>query len=318
MNDEWLEIQKRHTLNWLIQGAAQHAGMTFHHLVKDELDALDPRLLRLYDEFALLGFLQYWRGLSVLISGWPPRFWKKAASEPTHPFFGHPLLSRYGGMLAEAAKLRALERSRVKGVTVLPFLFFFKARSLVRRLNALEAPHRPKLVQLAKQITSTIWGIPDELLDAELSDRRVLPGDSLRAHNSSGEMLRTCVLGLAGVVQRQGRLIVTGKGTNWQVLTMELVRATAELICLHGLRQLDDVTYRRVLYVTDRIELEPWMLQSGGELWRLLLAALPGDRPIAKVLMHLACLPSETLGSVVTAVIEQSEEAAIRLAKLET
>ena len=44
MNDGGLrdEINKRLTLNWLIQGAAQHAGMTFHHLVRDELDALDP------------------------------------------------------------------------------------------------------------------------------------------------------------------------------------------------------------------------------------------------------------------------------------
>ena len=30
------EINKRLTLNWLIQGAAQHAGMTFHHLVRDD------------------------------------------------------------------------------------------------------------------------------------------------------------------------------------------------------------------------------------------------------------------------------------------
>src|SRR5688500_1025317 len=110
MSDEQLEIQKRHTLNWLIQGASEHAGMTLHHLVRDELNALDARLLRSYDQFALLVLLQYWRGASVLLVGWPPRFWKRAASDPTHPFFSHPLLSKYGGMLAEAAKQRALER----------------------------------------------------------------------------------------------------------------------------------------------------------------------------------------------------------------
>ncbi|MEJ0088566.1 MAG: hypothetical protein WDM80_02220 [Limisphaerales bacterium] len=44
MSDVQLEIQKRFTLNWLIQGAAQHAGMTFHHLVRDELDALESGL----------------------------------------------------------------------------------------------------------------------------------------------------------------------------------------------------------------------------------------------------------------------------------
>jgi hypothetical protein len=41
------EVNKRFSLNWLIQGAAQHAGMTFHHLVRDELDALDSELVHL-------------------------------------------------------------------------------------------------------------------------------------------------------------------------------------------------------------------------------------------------------------------------------
>lgn len=61
------EIEKRLTLNWLIQGAAQHAGMTCHHLVRDELNALNPRLLRLYDQCALLGLLQYWHRDSILL-----------------------------------------------------------------------------------------------------------------------------------------------------------------------------------------------------------------------------------------------------------
>src|SRR5713226_5274533 len=95
MTDEVLEIQKRLTLNWLIQGAAQHAGMTFHHLVRDELDALDPRLLLLYDQYALINLLQYWHAEGALLLGWPPRFWRSAASDPRHPFFAHPLLSRF-------------------------------------------------------------------------------------------------------------------------------------------------------------------------------------------------------------------------------
>src|SRR5258708_9368978 len=98
------EIQKRLTLNWLIQGAAQHAGVTFHHLVRNELDALDPRLLRLYDQYALINLLQYWHVDSVLLLGWPPRFWRRARSKPGHPFFGHPLLSHYAGMLAASAR----------------------------------------------------------------------------------------------------------------------------------------------------------------------------------------------------------------------
>jgi hypothetical protein len=316
MSDERLEIQKRHTLNWLIQGASQHAGMTLHHLVRDDLDALDAQLLRYYDHFALLVLLQYWRGMSVLIVGWPPRFWKRAVSERAHPFFGHPLLSKYGGMLAEAAKQRALGRCKEKGFSALPFAFSFKVVSLLKRLRGLESPHRPRLLQLAKRTASTIWGLPSERLEVELSDGTVLVGDHFPGENIQAQMLRSCVIGYGGVARRDHQLIVTGKGTTWQLLTKELVKGTAELICLHGLRQLDDDMYQRVIKVTDRIELEPWMIQSGGELWRRLLAALPDGCPVARVLMNLARLPAESLHSALESVIQQSDEAGDRLARL--
>lgn len=316
MFEERLEIQKRHTLNWLIQGASQHAGMTLHHLVRDELNALDGGLLRHYDQFALLAFLQYWRGMSVLISGWPPRFWKKAASQPSHPFFGHPLLSKYGGMLAEAAKRRALARCKEKRVLALPLAFSFKVVSLLRRLRGLETPHRPRLLQLAKQTASSVWGIPCERLEAELSEETVLPGEQFSGENIQGQMLRTCVIGYGGVARRGHQLIVTAKGVTWQLLSKELVKGTAELICLHGLRQLDERMYARVIEVTDRIDLEPWMLQSGGELWRRLLAALPESCPVARVLMNLSLLPAEGLHSALELVIQEPEKAGSHLACL--
>jgi hypothetical protein len=316
MSDERFEIQKRHTLNWLIQGASQHAGMTLHHLVRDDLNALDAELLRCYDQFALLGLLQYWRGMSVLISGWPPRFWKRAAYEPVHPFFGHPLFPQYGGMLAEAAKQRALARCREKGFSALPLAFSFKVVSLLKHLRELEAPHRSRLLELAKSTASTIWGIPSEQLDVELSDGIVLPGDHFPAENTQAEMLRTCVIGYGGVTRRHHRLIVTAKGVTWQLLTKELVKGTAELICLHGLTQLDEHRYQRVIKVTDRIDLEPWMIQSGGELWRRLLAVLPDGCPVARVLMNLARLPAERLHSVIELVIQQSDKTGDHLRRL--
>ena len=97
------------------------------------------------------------------------------------------------------------------------------------------------------------------------------------------------------------------------MLAKELVKGTAELICLHGLNQLSDDTYRRVIDATDRLELEPWMLQSGGELWRRLLASIPGERPVSRVLMDLARLPARRLESVLVAVIERPEWARGRL-----
>ena len=59
MNEQALrdQINKRLTLNWLIQGAAQHAGMTSHHLVRDELDA-GRVLFCAYRDARLVGTVQ--------------------------------------------------------------------------------------------------------------------------------------------------------------------------------------------------------------------------------------------------------------------
>src|SRR4051812_18395372 len=99
------EINKRLTLNLLIQGSAQHAFLTSHYLVRDELNAIDRALLPLYDKIALAGFVQYWADY-VIVAGWPGRFWKKAQTRRRHPFYHHALLSRHGGMLAAAARER--------------------------------------------------------------------------------------------------------------------------------------------------------------------------------------------------------------------
>src|SRR5262249_41216901 len=62
---------------------------------------------------------------------------------------------------------------------------------------------------------------------------------------------------------------------------------------------------------------EPWMLQTGGELWRRLLTVLPEGQPLANVLMHLARLPPKALESLIRAVIEQPEWARELLARME-
>jgi len=316
MNDEQLQVQKRLTLNWLIQGAAQHAGMTFHHLVRDELSALNPKLLRFYDQYALINLLQYWQVEATLLLGSPARFWKEAATKRDHPFYGHPLLSKYGGMLAETSRQRGLERSKEKGFTRIPIAFSFQALSVIQHLSKLEEPHRLELAQLANRTASMVWGIPQERLDSQLTPRVVVPQDLPPARTVGGSMFRAGIVGLGGVVRRDDQLIVLARGTNWQLLAKELVKGTAELICLHGLTNLSDDAYDRVIHITDRIDLEPWMLQSGGELWRRLLAALPADRAIAYVLMHLAKLPPGVLEAVIAEVIEQTESASRTLAAL--
>jgi hypothetical protein len=317
MNDPELrqEINKRLTLNWLIQGAAQHAGMTLQHLVRDELDVIHPKLVRWYDQYALVNLIQYWRFEAVMLLGWPPRFWRRAATNPRHPFFGHPVLARHGGMLAAAARQRATERCKEKGLTRIPVLFGFQVLYVMCQLGSIEAKHSQKLIELAKKVASQVWGIPPSRLNAELTTN-VAFGNLSRPQSLRGRLLRGMTVGYGGVLRHNGALEVVARGANWYLLAKELVKGTAELICLHGLNKLSDETYQRVMHHTDRIEFEPWMLQTGGELWRRLLAVLPSDRPLAEMLMHMARLPARALESLMLAVIEQPDWARELLAGL--
>lgn len=309
------EFNKRFTLNWLIQGAAQHAGMTFHHVVREELDAIDPELVPLYDQYALINLLQYWHLDAVMLLGWPPRFWRRAASHPKHPFFNHPVLSRHGGMLAAAARQRGVERCKEKGFWPLRFLFALQAVRVVERLRRKEAGHAPALIGLAKKAVALVWGIPPDRLDAELTIH-VAFGNLSRPRAFAGWVMRFCAVGYGGVLRRGDSLVVVGRGTNWQLMAKELVKGTAELICLHGLNRLSEETYQQVIQAADGPHFEPWMLQTGGELWRRLLAVRPHGRPLAEMLMHLARLPARSLETLMLAVIEQPQWASELLAGL--
>ena len=59
------------------------------------------------------------------------------------------------------------------------------------------------------------------------------------------------------------------------------------------------------------------MLQTGGELWRRLLALIPVGRPVERVLMHLARLPPKSLETLIAAVLEKPEWARELLGALE-
>ncbi|MHC5542681.1 hypothetical protein ACYOEI_31025, partial [Singulisphaera rosea] len=163
------EINKRFTLNWLIQGAAQHAGMTAHHLVRDELDAIDPRLVPLYDEYALINLLQYWSLDASLLLGSPTRFWKRAASDPKHLFFGHPVLSRHGGMLAAVSRQKGCDRCAEKRLWGLRFCFPYRVLFVTSSLRRREARHKQALIELSKKAVTMVWGIPPHRLDGDLT-----------------------------------------------------------------------------------------------------------------------------------------------------
>ena len=308
------EINRRLTLNLLIQGCAEHAFLTSHYIVRDELAAIDPRLLGLYDRFAVYGRLQYWTLFGRLIFGSPRRFWKRATTDAAHPFHLHPILSRHGAALAEASRAWAIERGRAKGISRLRVPSLSMSWLLIRVLSK-EARHRRQLESLAIRAAATVWGIAEERMDALLTTN-VAFGELRVPETFRGKLLRAAAAGYGGIVRREGRLMVVARAQVWPILAHELVKATAELVCMHGLCDLDDEQYAGVMSRADLIEYEPWMLQAGPEIWRRLLPLLPDGQPLAVSLMHMARLPAAALEALILAVIEQPEWAREILSRL--
>ena len=91
------------------------------------------------------------------------------------------------------------------------------------------------------------------------------------------------------------------------MLSHELMKGTAELICLHGLNELDPETYDAVVEAADRVEYEWWQLQAGPELWRRLLAAMPRHTSPGSLLMHVAELDPPALDTLMNNVVENTD-----------
>lgn len=308
------EINKRLTLNLLIQGCAQHAFLTSHYLVRDELACISAKLIPAYDKFALLCGLQYWYGLSVLTNGSPRRFWERVACGQ-QTFGQHNLLRRHGAMLAEANRAYTLNRARTKGIRVVPVLFSFQVVALAKRIPIVERPHCDRLVALAKKVIHQTWEIPFDQLEGELT-QKVEFGSLSKPHTLQAVTLRKSAVGYGGVVRSDGQFCVVGRAITWPLLAHELTKGTAELVCLHGLNTLDDGSYGRVMAATDRIEFEPWMLQAGPELWRRLLAVLPIGESQAHILMQLARMAPRELEGLMLSVVEDTDRSRVLLGRL--
>jgi hypothetical protein len=272
--------------------------------------------------------MQYWSGSSSLVCGHPTRFWKRT-NRWYHPFRNHALLARHGGTLSAAAKARAIERCKAKGITRIPLMFSFQLIYLLNRVGCAEINHQPALIALAKRTTHMVWGISEDQLEAHLT-RRVAFGDLGLPRSVRGAILRASAVGYGGVLRdgdphdgdlhdgdrHDGKLKVVARAWFWPLLSHELVKGTAELICLHGMNELDEDVYRKVVRAADRIEHEPWMLQSGAELWRRLLLLLPDRATHAQMLMHIARLPARSLEPLMLAVVEDPSWAQELLAGL--
>jgi hypothetical protein len=307
-------INKRLTLNLLIQGAATHTFLSAHYLVADDLNTLNPKLLALYDKLAVAGFLSYWHGDLSLLQGHPERFWQRVKNG-AHPFSTHPLLAKHGGILARASKEHADARAVEKGVSPKFAFHFVKLAALTVRIAWHENGNENELAEIAIAATEGIWGIDPDRLRGQIT-YDVECGEVRTPETFVGRMFRRAAAGWSCVERDGDRLIVVARATCWPLLLHELVKGVAELVCLHGLNKLDRETYDKVIEATDHIEYEPWMMQAGSELWRRYLKLKPTDRTLAESLMQVARLPPKPLEQMMMAVVEDAENAKEWLASL--
>ena len=295
-------ISKRMTLNLLIQGSADHAALTAHYLVQKELSAIQPNLVNIYDKFIVGAELSGWYGMNALTNGSPRAFWRRVRN-PGEPFAEHPLLVRHGPALAEGSRQFAVERARKCGVTCWPVALSFQIIAAYHRVQWAERGRQQQLEALGRKLTAMVWGVDEALLDGKIT-RQIAFGELRPATTGRQAELRRTAVGYGGVVRTPDGLRVCARGFTWILMVHELMKGTAELICMHGFNTLDSRTWKAVTKVTDNIELEAWSLQAGAELWRRLLAVLPPGYDLAHTFMRIALLSPEDLETLMVAVLE--------------
>ncbi len=262
LSDRKAQLNKRFSLNLLIQGAASHTYLTAHHLVAQKLESINPGLVRLYDKMAINVHLSQWIGDLVFAVGFPGKFWG-SITQPDHPFSGHPFLVKHGEGLSLESRRHTIQRAREKHVSATPGIQYAQTFWLLGRTVMKEKRHRGVLARAAEQATSQIWGIDRRRLSGRITGN-VEFGDLQTPTTKAGKILRNAAAGYGGVRKVGNTMQVHARAWMWPLLAHELTKGTAELICLHGLNQLDDDIYQYVTREADRIEHEIWMMQAGG------------------------------------------------------
>ena len=297
------QLNKRFSLNLLIQGAASHTYLTAHHLVKHELQSIDADLIRIYDKMSVNVHLSQWIGDLVFAVGFPKQFWG-SIDQPDHPFARHPFLVKYGEALSRESKQHTIDLAKQRGVSTVPGIQYAQTIWLLGRTIMKEKHHRIELAKIAESATQMIWGIDPSMLFGTITGN-VEFGNLQTPDSRAGRILRRAAAGYGGVQKgSDGKLRVRARAWMWPLLSHELTKGTAELICLHGLNDLDEATYRYVTHEADKIEHEIWMMQAGGGLWRRFLAAIPSANLLAESLMHVARMAPEPLEQLLMDLME--------------
>ena len=305
-------VNKRLTMNFLIQGAAAHAHLSSHHLVRDELDQINPSLVLLYDRTIAGATYAYWKGLIFSLIGLPEKFWG-SMNQPQHPFFYHRFLRRHGKLLGDQAFATAKFRCEEKGVPTSPLKNDNAITKDLLEIIDLEKDHRPRLESLAKTACTMILGTPRRLLNASIT---MSPswGTVRPPKTPEGKIILSTMIGWGGVDRVDGELQVVAKAVVWPLLLHELVKGSMELICLHGMNDLPTEDFNVVMDYTEHIEYELPMIQLGAELYKRFLQVVPAGQALADCVMAVSMMEPVELEEFLFDMVEAPEVATQTLA----
>ena len=279
-------VNKRLTMNILIQGAASHAHLSAHHLVRVELDQINTDLVPLYDRSIAGATYAYWKGFLSLIMGRSSKFWG-GMNSPKHPFFFHRFLRRHGRKMADEAFKTAKARCLDKGVPTRMYRHEFAIMRDILQTVELEREHRPRLVELAKQTCEQIVGTPQNLMNAEITETPAW-GSVRDPQTVKGKIIKNLMVGWGGVDRIDGQLQVVAKAIVWPLLLHELVKGSMELICLHGMNDMPTEDFNVIMDYTEHLEYEVPMIQMGPEFYKRFLQVLPTEQSLADCVMTVS------------------------------
>ncbi len=300
-------VNKRLTLNILIQGAASHAHLSAHHLVRDELDLINTDLVPLYDHAIAGATYAYWEGFLTIIMGRSGKFWGRM-NRPKHPFFFHRFLRRHGQMMADAAFVTAKARCLEKGVPTGMYRHEFAIMRDIFRIIDLEKAHRPRLAELAMLTCEQIVGTPQDLMNATITETPVW-GTVRRPQTLKGRIIKNLMVGWGGVDRVDDQLQVVAKAIIWPLLLHELVKGSMELICLHGMNDMPAEEFNVIMDYTEHLEYEVPMIQLGPEFYKRFLQVLPAAHRLADCVMTVSLMEPVELEEFLFDMIEVPETA---------
>ena len=291
--EQRLQVNKRLTLNLLIQGAASHVFFSAHHLAAEQFNRIDREMLRHYDRMIVAMSLGYWIGTVPLIMGNPNKYFRNL-DRPGNPFQYHRFMLRFGQQIGEEAREFIFQQADEYGFDKVGWKNEWVQTKLALKTLEMETNHKPELEEIGKQVCSEIYGIPTDRLNAELTTEPAF-GTVRTPKTWAGKLIKKFMVGWSAVERRDGRMEVVAKAWIWPLLIHELVKGTVELICLHGLSNLEDEEFELVMDETEHVEYEIPMLQVGGTFFKKVLSVIPREMPVEQGLMHVARMPAVLL-----------------------